>query len=109
MTPKATSAAVLPGLTAGKVVRTLPVREKARLLEPPTTSPAVLMPLALASGSPPMLSVVNPPAALRTKLVNKFGVAALSELKPTTDPLLLIPLTVVPPAALPGPSNDVNA
>ncbi len=66
------------------------------------------MPLALASGSLLMFSVVNVPFGLRTKFVNKVGVIALSELKPTTAPLLLMALTVVPPPLLPGPSKLVN-
>ena len=108
--PKAISAPVSPGFAGGRAVKlfVLVSNEKALLLEEPTTTLLSLMPLALASGSLFRFSVENVPFGLRTKFVNRVGVVALSELNPTTAPLLLMALTVVPPPLLPGPSKLVN-
>ena len=59
-------------------------------------------------GPPPIERVLNVPFGLRMKLVNRVGMAALSDEKPTRSPFLSIPLTVVPPTLFPGPSNEVK-
>jgi hypothetical protein len=67
----------------------------------PMTVRDVLMPLAMAKGSPPIAGTANVPSVLRMKLVNTVGVAASDE-KPTRSPLLLRPFTVVPPPWFPA-------
>src|SRR5579884_320828 len=85
--PKAVSEAVTPGEGAGRKDRWPLLRVNAWPFDVPTSVPARLIPLAFASGSLSMFSVVKVPFGLRTKFVRTVWLRLL--LKPTIAPELL--------------------